>query len=98
MPTRPGISFLPPSSRTALRDSWWSGGAPAGRGGGRGGGGAGGGSTGRPGTDTDNGSVQARRFDADWQPMGSDFQVNTYTTGFQSFPWGAPVEGGLRLG
>jgi hypothetical protein len=53
------------------------------------------GSNGSPGTDTDNGSVQARRFDADWQPMGSDFQVNTYTTGFQSFPWVAPLTGGF---
>jgi hypothetical protein len=37
------------------------------------------------GTDTGNSySIQARRFDADWQPVADEFQVNTYTTGAQA--------------
>lgn len=31
-------------------------------------------------------SIQARRYDADGNPMGAEFQVNTYTTGRQSSP------------
>jgi hypothetical protein len=38
------------------------------------------------GTDTNGYSIQARRFDADGNPLGDQFQVNTYTTGFQSHP------------
>ena len=38
------------------------------------------------GSDTDNRSVQLRRFDASGTPLGSDQQVNTYTTGVQQAP------------
>jgi hypothetical protein len=34
-------------------------------------------------TDTSAGSVQARRFDGAANPLGTDFQVNSYTTGYQ---------------
>jgi hypothetical protein len=37
------------------------------------------------GSDADE-SIQARRYDADGDAVGSEFQVNTYTTGMQSFP------------
>jgi hypothetical protein len=40
-------------------------------------------SGGSRGTDTDRDSIQARRFDAAWQPVADEFQVNTYTTGAQ---------------
>jgi hypothetical protein len=40
-------------------------------------------SGGSGGTDTSEGSVQARRFDGAATPLGSDFQVNGYTTGYQ---------------
>ena len=43
-------------------------------------------SFGSPTSDTDNQSVLARRFGSDGQPIGTDFQVNTYTTGAQSWP------------
>ena len=36
------------------------------------------------GTDTDGASAQARRFNAAGDPLGDDFQVNTYTTEDQS--------------
>jgi hypothetical protein len=35
------------------------------------------------GTDTSNSSAQARRFDGTAAPLGDDFQVNSYTTGYQ---------------
>lgn len=35
------------------------------------------------GTDTDSFSIQARLFAADGTPAGPEFQVNTYTTGYQ---------------
>ena len=38
------------------------------------------------GTDNDFSSVQLRRFDSNAQPIGAEFQVNTYTTEFQSNP------------
>ncbi len=43
-------------------------------------------SRGSSGTDTHLRSVQAQRFDAEGDPLGGQFQVNTYTTGFQYFP------------
>jgi hypothetical protein len=36
--------------------------------------------------DGDDSAVRARRFDAAGAPVGSDFSVNTYTTGFQDSP------------
>jgi hypothetical protein len=39
-----------------------------------------------PGSDTSGASVQARRFDASGGAVGSRFQVNTTTTGFQGSP------------
>ncbi len=36
-------------------------------------------------TDTDQ-SVQGRRFTSSGDPLGDDFQVNTFTTDFQSYP------------
>lgn len=41
---------------------------------------------GSPGDDTSLNSVLARRFSSDGMPLGSDFQVNTYTTDNQWFP------------
>jgi hypothetical protein len=38
------------------------------------------------GSDTDAGSIQARRYDAAGAPIGAEFQVNAYTTGFQGSP------------
>ncbi len=38
------------------------------------------------GTDTDRWSIQAQRFGADGSPLGSEFQVNTYTTDYQAWP------------
>jgi hypothetical protein len=38
-----------------------------------------------PGTDTDSRSIHARRYDASGSPIGGQFQVNSYTTGGQSF-------------
>lgn len=38
------------------------------------------------GSDASYSSVQARRFDADGQPLGPDFQVNTFTTYYQFQP------------
>jgi hypothetical protein len=49
-------------------------------------------SAGSPGTDTDDDSIQARRFNADWQPVGDQFQVNSDTTGGQNFP-GVALDG-----
>jgi hypothetical protein len=44
-------------------------------------------------SDTSGHSIQAQRFDAAGSPVGSQFQVNTYTTGFQRWAdvtaWGA---------
>ena len=39
--------------------------------------------TASPGSDDDQGSVQARRFDSAGAPLGPEVQVNTYTTGNQ---------------
>ena len=43
-------------------------------------------SVGSDGTDTSLGSIQARRFEADATPKGTEFQVNTYTTDSQEWP------------
>jgi len=43
-------------------------------------------SAGSSGTDTSSGSIQARRFEANATPKGTDFQVNTYTTASQEWP------------
>ena len=37
-------------------------------------------------TDNDDYSIQAQRFGSDGLPLGGEFQVNTYTTGAQSYP------------
>lgn len=42
-------------------------------------------SLGSPGEDLDR-SIQAQRFDKDGLPLGTQFEVNTYTTGLQSYP------------
>jgi hypothetical protein len=47
------------------------------------------GSGGSAGTDTE-GSVQARRFDGAANPLGSEFQVNSYTTAYQGTSSVAP--------
>jgi hypothetical protein len=44
------------------------------------------------GTDTGSYSIQARRFDAAWQPVADQFQVNTYTTEGQNQP-GVALDG-----
>jgi len=43
-------------------------------------------SSGSSGTDNSSYSVQGQRYDSDGSPSGSQFQVNTYTTGRQNFP------------
>jgi hypothetical protein len=43
-------------------------------------------SFGSAGSDTSLYSVQGQRYDASGTALGSEFQVNTYTTGFQLFP------------
>ena len=43
-------------------------------------------SDGSSGDDSSYGSVQARRYASDATPLGTDFQVNTYTTGRQRYP------------
>ncbi len=40
-------------------------------------------SVGSSGTDTSDRSIQAQRFQANGLPLGSEFQVNTYTTSRQ---------------
>jgi len=46
------------------------------------------------GGDDDLQSIQARRFDARGEPLGDDFQVNTYTTSSQTLPAVASDGGG----
>jgi hypothetical protein len=41
---------------------------------------------GASGSDTDDGSIQARHYGANGIPMGTQIQVNTYTTGWQGRP------------
>ncbi len=43
-------------------------------------------SDGSAGTDSLNHSVQGQRYASDGSPAGGEFQVNTYTTSFQTFP------------
>ena len=43
-------------------------------------------SSGSSGPDTSNYSIQGQRYDSAGQAVGSQFQVNTYTTGSQRFP------------
>ncbi len=43
-------------------------------------------SYGSAGSDTSFSSIQGQSFTSDGQPRGSQFQVNTYTTGFQRLP------------
>ncbi|KAB2966651.1 MAG: hypothetical protein F9K18_05280 [Thermoanaerobaculia bacterium] len=43
-------------------------------------------SNGSGGTDTSSSSIQAQRFAADGTPQGAQFQVNSYTTGYQANP------------
>jgi hypothetical protein len=44
-------------------------------------------SQGSTGSDTDFESIQAQHFDGAGAPQGSEFQVNTYTTGAQLYPF-----------
>jgi hypothetical protein len=43
-------------------------------------------SNGSDGTDDSSRSIQARRYASDGSPLGSEFQVNTYTTNDQRYP------------
>src|SRR5438132_1700747 len=43
-------------------------------------------SSGSSGTDTSTASIQGRRFTSDGSAIGSEFQVNTYTTNLQTVP------------
>jgi large repetitive protein len=43
-------------------------------------------SGGSTGTDTDRGSIQGQRYDYAGVPQRGEFQVNTYTTGYQFDP------------
>ncbi|KAB2966652.1 MAG: hypothetical protein F9K18_05285 [Thermoanaerobaculia bacterium] len=43
-------------------------------------------SFGSSGTDQDNWSIQAQRFDAGGTPLGAEFQVNSYTSDYQGEP------------
>jgi hypothetical protein len=43
-------------------------------------------SNGSYGTDKSSFSIQAQRYDANGAPVGGEFQVNSYTTGFQGGP------------
>ena len=55
-------------------------------------------SLGSIGVDNDSYSIQARRFDSSGSPVGDDFQVNTYTTGEQSYPAiAAMADGGFLV-
>jgi hypothetical protein len=38
------------------------------------------------GTDASSLSIQGQRYDSNGLPQGGEFQVNTYTTGYQKFP------------
>ncbi len=54
-------------------------------------------SDGSSGSDTGDESIQAQRFAADGTPLGVQFQVNAYTTGFQQSPEVAAVPDGHFL-
>jgi len=51
-------------------------------------------SDGSSGSDNDSGSIQAQRYDAAGNRLGSEFQVNSYTTGMQRDPSVALDSGG----
>jgi hypothetical protein len=51
-------------------------------------------SSGSSGSDTSYGSIQGQRYASDGSAAGGEFQVNTYTTGFQQFPSVAADAGG----
>lgn len=42
------------------------------------------------GSDTSSYSIQGQRFNSNGSPIGSEFQVNSYTTGYQSSPAASP--------
>ena len=44
-------------------------------------------SDGSSGGDTSNYSIQGQRYNSAGSAVGSQFQVNTYTTNYQDFPW-----------
>ncbi len=48
-------------------------------------------SGGSAGTDSDNGSVQGQLYDSDGNPIGAEFQVNTYTTNTQGGEGAGPA-------
>jgi hypothetical protein len=49
------------------------------------------------GSDHSTTSIHARRYDANGDPLGDDFQVNSYLTGFQRYPAVAAAENGNFL-
>jgi hypothetical protein len=51
-------------------------------------------SNGSAGTDTAYRSIQGQRYASDGSPQGAEFQVNTYTTSYQRFPFVAADAGG----
>ncbi len=51
-------------------------------------------SLGSSGSDSDRDSIQVQRFDSAGVPVGEQFQVNTYTTSFQTDPAVAAAAGG----
>ena len=51
-------------------------------------------SIGSSGTDTSSSSIQGQRYASDGSPQGAQFQVNTYTTGYQTVPpWRRTADG-----
>lgn len=54
-------------------------------------------SQGSAGTDTDGASIQAQRYASNGAPQGAEFQVNSYTTGNQTFPSVAAASDGDYL-
>jgi hypothetical protein len=51
-------------------------------------------SLGSAGSDTSDHSIQGQRYDGSGAPQGKEFQVNTYTTSYQSLPAAAMQGGG----
>ena len=49
------------------------------------------------GTDASNFSIQGQRYASNGSPQGGEFQVNTYTTGYQRLPSVATAAGGDLL-
>jgi hypothetical protein len=52
-------------------------------------------SQGSPGTDASGTSIQARRYASDGSPQGAQLQINTWTTGNQTYPAAARVGDGF---